>query len=106
MNARPSGLLTVDKAIDGFLSFKNAEGMTERTIDSYRRILEKWVEYLGETTVVNKVSSADITKYLGWLHSEYTPHRFGKGDEPLSPKTLRNVWVILSSFFTWASKEF
>ncbi|MCP4606204.1 MAG: tyrosine-type recombinase/integrase [Proteobacteria bacterium] len=27
-------------------------------------------------------------------------------DHPLSSKTIRNIWVALSSFFTWASVEF
>ena len=46
MNRRTPGLETV-KAIQGFLQFKAAEGLSARTIESYSRDLHQWVEYMG-----------------------------------------------------------
>jgi len=105
MNQKPSGSLVLSKAVTGFSSFKSAQGLSDRTIDSYQRHLQKWLEYQGDLAV-HRVTSTHITTYLDWLRAEYIPQRFGKGDEPLSPKILRNIWVALSAFFTWATKEF
>jgi hypothetical protein len=46
MNRRVPGLETV-KAIQGFLQFKAAEGVSVRTIESYSRDLRHWVENMG-----------------------------------------------------------
>jgi integrase/recombinase XerD len=104
MNLRSSGSLVLSKAIQGFISFKSAEGLSDRTVDSYDRLLQKWLEQVGEREI-RKITAAEITGYLSWLRTEYTPHRFSGKNEPLSPKTLRNVWVTLCSFFAWAARE-
>lgn len=104
MNLRSSGSFVFSKALEGFLSYKSAEGLSERTVDSYNRLLRKWLEYAGDRDV-SKITAAEITGYLSWLRTEYTPHRFSGKKEPLSPKTLRNIWVTLGSFFAWASRE-
>jgi integrase/recombinase XerD len=106
MNHRPSGSLPVSKAIEVFLNFKSAEGLSDRTLDSYRRQLEKWFEYMGEDKNVVKISASELMEYLNWLRTEYVPHSFGTPKERLSPKTLRNFWITLSAFFTWVSREF
>ncbi len=43
MNSNSSGSLTLDKAVTGFLNFRLAEGLAQRTLYSYERILVKWV---------------------------------------------------------------
>ncbi len=48
MNRRPSGSLSLTKAIQGFIRFKGAEGLSDWTIDSYQRQLAKWAEYMGD----------------------------------------------------------
>ncbi|MFZ6028924.1 MAG: hypothetical protein ACOYYS_14510 [Chloroflexota bacterium] len=53
-------------------------------------------------------SSLLLSKAIpGFIHfkTDYTPKRFNGKTHSLSPKTLRNIWVGLSSFYTWASKE-
>ncbi|MGA7605276.1 MAG: tyrosine-type recombinase/integrase [Anaerolineales bacterium] len=105
MNQRLSGSLVLSKAITGFASFKSAQGLSDRTIDSYQRHLQKWIQHQADIPI-HQIISRDITAYLDWLRSEYVPHRFGKGHEPLAPKTLRNIWVTFSAFFSWATKEF
>ncbi len=104
-NPRSPGSLALSKAIDGFLNYKSAEGLSDRTIDSYKRQLEKWLEYQGDS-IVAKIKSGELTQYLHWLQAEYVPHSFGEKKERLSPKTVRNFWVTLSAFFTWATREF
>lgn len=54
---------------------------------------------------ISQVPGPQISAYLVCLRTEYQPHRFGRNTHPLSGKTLRNVWVALSSFFRWAERE-
>jgi integrase/recombinase XerD len=105
MNRSSLGLET-GKCIQGFLQFKSAEGLSKGTIATYQRDLEKWVEYQGEM-VIGQVTQQHLRQYLSYMLSEYQPHRLsGRNDTPLSPKTVRNIWVTLSAFFHWASEEF
>lgn len=38
-NHRPPGSLPAEKAIEGFLNYKTAEGLSERTVESHQRQL-------------------------------------------------------------------
>ena len=79
--------------------------LSDRSMESYERIPEKWIEYFGEVEI-QSIKSKDFTKYLTWLCTEYVPPRLSGNKQALSSKTLRNIWIDLSSFFVWASKEF
>ncbi|MGD0613774.1 MAG: tyrosine-type recombinase/integrase [Anaerolineales bacterium] len=104
MNRRPPGLETV-KAVQGFLQFKAAEGLSARTIESYAHDLHQWLDFLGERDV-GKITAVDIRQYLVYLLTEYEPRRLNtQNKKKLSPKTVRNVWVTLAAFFHWASDE-
>lgn len=97
--------LSLAKAIDGFLKFKTAEGLSQRTIISYEFTLNHWVEYIGERDV-SEIEASDLTGYMAWLRTEYKPRRWNGSTEPLSPKSVRNVWVTFRSFFGWLQVEF
>jgi integrase/recombinase XerD len=105
MNRNTSGSFTLTKASTGFINYKTAEGLAQRTLYSYERTLVKWIEKMGDTPVTS-VTSQDVNGYLTWLRTEYTPERLNGKTHPLSPKSIRNVWITLSSFFNWASREF
>jgi integrase/recombinase XerD len=104
MNHSPSGSLLLSKAIPGFINYKTAEGLALRTIDSHERLLNKWLEHIGDQEV-GEITAQDVVAYLSWLRNEYTPRRYNGKTHPLSPKSLRNVWVTLSSFYSWAAQE-
>jgi len=96
--------MPISKAIVGFVNHKLAEGLTERSVNSYERLLNKWVEYEGDKGIT-EIETADIRNYLAWLRTEYIPQRYNGQTHKLSPKTIRNIWVTLASFFKWASLE-
>jgi integrase/recombinase XerD len=48
----------------------------------------------------------DLRAFPAWLRTDYKPRRLCGGDDPLSPKTVRNFWVTLSAFFSWVCDEF
>jgi integrase/recombinase XerD len=50
MKRSTPGLL-ISKSIEGVLIFKIAEGLSQRTIDSYEFALRKWVEQKGDQDV-------------------------------------------------------
>jgi integrase/recombinase XerD len=104
MNHSSPGLF-ISKSIDGFQKFKIAEGLSQRTVDSYEFVLQAWLKHIGDREV-KEITASDITDYLAWLRTEYKPVRFNGSTEPLSPKTIRNVWVTFRSFFGWLKQEF
>jgi integrase/recombinase XerD len=98
--------MLLSRAFVGFVQSKEAEGCSLRTVDGYRRELQKWLAYLGDQAVAS-IAAEHVRAYLSYLRTSYTPRRLtGKNDQPLSPKTIRNVWAVLSAFFTWAAVEF
>ena len=103
MNRRPSGLL-FSKAITGFLQYKAAEALSPRTLVGYDHDLKCCLGYLGDKDVAS-VKTEHLRGFLVWLRTDYKPRRLTGGDQPLSPKTLRNIWVSLSAFFTWLNAE-
>ncbi len=88
--AGPMGSVVVQKflAILGFASFKSAQGLSDRTIDSCQRHLQKWLEHQGDMPI-HQITITEIITYLDWLRNDYVLQRFGNGKDPLSPKTLR-----------------
>lgn len=104
-NRSPSNSLPLRKAITGFLNFKTVAGLSQRSVDSYQRILEQWADYAGDRKV-SQFTDHDINAYLVYMRTEYVPRRFSGDTRNLSPKSLRNIWISLCAFFTWAHTEF
>lgn len=105
MKRRPKSTQPFDKAITSYIFFKSAEGLSDRSIASYEYILGQCLERWGPIDIA-AITSRDITEHINWLRNEYVPRRYGGKTHPLSPKTLRNVWIALSSFFAWAGTEY
>lgn len=104
MNRKSQGL-SISKAIPGFIQYKAAEALSPVTLRSYSDDLKKWLGFTGDKKV-EKVTTGDLRAFFVWLRTEYKPRRYSGKTHPLSPKTIRNIWVSLSAFFTWACLEF
>jgi integrase/recombinase XerD len=104
MNRRTPGLMLA-QAIPGFLLYKTAEALSPTTLCSYHDHLKLWLKYIGDVAV-ECITSADLCAFLVWLRQEYQPRRITGNTAPLAAKTVRNYWVSLSAFFTWAASEF
>jgi integrase/recombinase XerD len=52
------------------------------------------------------VTTQNLRAYLAYLRTECIPTRLTGKTQPLSPKTIRNIYITLSSFFTWLKEEF
>ncbi len=104
MNRGPSGSLTLEKAIQGYLNYKMTEGLTDASVDSYQRILKRWSDHMGNC-LVGAITSQDIVAYLNWLRADYVSERVTGKTKPLSPKTIHNAWIGLVSFFPGRSRN-
>ena len=89
MNHSPSGLL-FSQCIDGFVKYKNAEGLSRRTVESYELILNRWMEKMGDK-LIGKVTPIDMGDYLAicapimrsYLRQAQRFQRKGKGKQIL-----------------------
>ena len=85
--------LSVAKAIDGFLKFKTAEGLSQRTITSYEFTLGDWLKYIRDREV-SEIQSSDLTSYMAWLRTEYKPRRWNGSSEPLSTESSHPSFAV------------
>ncbi len=104
MNRSPSGL-SVSKTLVGYFNTKASEGLSPRTLRNYEHRLQQCAEFVGDLDVT-KVGPQDIRGYMVWLSYEVQPIQFNGDRSSLSPKILRNAYITLSPFFTWAAGEF
>jgi integrase/recombinase XerD len=88
--------LSISKAIPSFIQFKSAEGLSPRTLVSYEHDLNLWLE-IQRDRELNQVTMQELREYLHYMCTEYTPERLNGKLHPLSLKSIRNAWIILSS---------
>ena len=81
--------ILLSKAFDGFLTFKIAEGLSKRTIESYEHTLKHRFDHVGEMKV-SQIKTSDLVAFLAWKRIEYKPKRWNGNTEPLSGKLLKN----------------
>lgn len=79
--------------IDSFISSKQVEGCSERTIKYYKEIIEKFVN--GFDKSIKQISTNEIRNYL----SNY------KDNSSCGSTTIDNIRRVLSSFFSWLEDE-
>lgn len=79
--------------IDSFISSKQVEGCSERTIKYYKEIIEKFVNTFDKS--IKQISTNEIRSYL----SNY------KDNSSCGSTTIDNIRRILSSFFSWLEDE-
>ena len=73
---------------------ENESRMSPATIAGYRWAFRRFTDYIGGQRDVASITSDDIRRFLTYLR-----------DEDLAGKSRYNVWVALSSFWSWAERE-
>lgn len=79
--------------IESFISSKQVEGCSERTIKYYKEIIEKFVNSFDKS--IKQISTNEIRNYL----SNYKDNSF------CGSITIDNIRRVLSSFFSWLEDE-
>lgn len=81
------------RMIDSFISSKQVEGCSDRTIKYYREIIERFIDNFDKS--IKQISTAEIRTYL----SNY------KDNSSCGSTTIDNIRRVLSSFFSWLEDE-
>lgn len=79
--------------IDSFISSKQVEGCSERTIKYYKEIIGKFINSFDKS--IKQISTNEIRNYL----SNY------KDNSSCGSTTIDNIRRVLSSFFSWLEDE-
>ena len=81
------------RMIDSFISSKQVEGCSDRTIKYYREIIERFIDSFNKS--IKQISTDEIRTYL----SNY------KVNSSCGSITIDNIRRVLSSFFSWLEDE-
>lgn len=81
-----------DDILQAFINAKKVEGRSDKTINRYSYILEKFINAVG--TPANKMTSDQIRAYFVM-----------EKERGLSGRSLEGLRQVLSSFFGWSQKE-
>lgn len=81
------------RMIDSFISSKQVEGCSDRTIKYYREIIERFIDNFEKS--IKQISTNEIRTYL----SNY------KDNSSCGSTTIDNIRRVLSSFFSWLEDE-
>jgi integrase/recombinase XerD len=65
------------------------------TVNDYTLTFRRLTEFVGKTRDLQGISSDDINRFLNYL----------RDDLELSPETILNHWIALSSFWTWVERD-
>lgn len=84
---------TNENYINSFISAKEVEGCSTRTIKYYREIIEKMINVLDKS--IKDITTEEIRNYL----SEY------KDNNKCNATTIDNLRRVFSSFFSWLEDE-
>ena len=82
-----------ERMISEFISSKEVEGCSERTIKYYNEIIEKFYSKFNKS--IKNITTEEIRKYL----SDY------KDTSYCGSTTIDNIRRVLSSFFSWLEDE-
>jgi site-specific recombinase XerD len=86
--------MQLDYAIEGYWLAKRRD-FSANTVNDYTLTFQRLTEFVGKTRDLKDISSEDINRFLNHL----------RDDLELSPKTLLNHWIALSSFWTWVERD-
>ncbi|MCX8062879.1 MAG: tyrosine-type recombinase/integrase, partial [Anaerolineales bacterium] len=91
MKKKSSTWLTLKKAIEGFHLECNARGLSQHTIKNYMLTLNRFCEKMGDVKIT-EIQVSDIVDFLN-VYSH------------LRNKSLLNMYVALSSFWSWLVRQ-
>lgn len=97
--------MQLSKAVEGFVIARQAGAYSPSTIEIYKWGLKRLIQCIGDKDV-ERITSADVTRFFAWLNTEYKPRRKPGAPAPLKPGSVQNAWVAVRSFFNWAVPEF
>ena len=99
--------ITIAQTVEGFLLAKEADGLSPRTIDYYKRTLARFRDWIGEDMNVADITVEHIRGFIRYLRDlEVTPG--GAAPRPrrrLSARTIHHHYIALSALWSWLIME-
>lgn len=87
--------MLLSTAFEGFWLARQ-RNLSPHTVRDYQLTFRRFQTYLGGDRELTDITSDDVQRFLNRL----------RDSDCLSPKTVLNYWIGLSSFWTWAAQEF
>jgi site-specific recombinase XerD len=100
-------VISLERAIRGFNLHMSAEGLSKHTIQDYGLTLRRFVEFTGPMTALDTITTNHVRQFLAYWKGALV-ELDGVAPRPprkLSPKTIKNMHIALSAFWTWAVRE-
>ena len=94
--------MKLSKAVQGYF-YDKAATYSANTLETYQAVYKNLIDHLGDVDI-STITPADLTAFIRWLQTDYTPNRSGGDDSPLSPAYVDVHWKAVRSFFGWAHK--
>jgi integrase/recombinase XerD len=86
--------MRIESALEGYW-LEKGRNFSKATIDDYALTFRRLIEFLSPKQEFEAITSHQIKLFLTHIQTE----------RQLSQKSLANVWIALSSLWTWAEKE-
>jgi site-specific recombinase XerD len=86
-NTKTPETYTLSEAIEQFLYAKRVGRLSPNTLKDYKRTLSRFSKFLSDNTLISEIKPTHIRQFMGSIH--------------LSNKSLLNIYVGLSSFWSW-----
>jgi len=96
--------MRLQKAIEGFVISRLADGYAQVTLLSYKSSLGTLAEFLGDPEV-ESITSDNLKSFMLYLHTSYKPERKSGSLEPLATASYHRYWKAIRSFFKWADGD-
>ena len=93
--------MKLHEAMTGYKIERLADGYSPATIDVHLRFLSKLEDYLHNPDV-DSITAQDLSKFMGYLRTEYIPKRSSGDTSPLLPASVDGAWKSIRSFFKWS----
>lgn len=89
----PNRTITFAAALDGYWLAKRGN-LSDHTVAEYSVTYRRFAEFTGDRPLAS-IKATDVQQFLDQVRDRYG----------LGKKTVCNIWIALSSFYSWAEKE-
>jgi integrase/recombinase XerD len=100
-----TGDLLLSTAIDEFIHARLSDGYSPGTLTQYKWGLELLLICINDKQV-QSITLGNLRTYMGWLQTDYIPHRPGGDDSPLSGGSLFAAWKSVRALYLWLNTEY
>ena len=106
-------ILTIQRAFDGFILAKQAEGKSQATVEWYEynlRTFKTWLARVPHDDALPAITAEHIREFLTYRrdsHVTFSTHKFARTRQKqgCAQRSVRGAFATLSAFFNWALQE-